>query len=204
LQTFGANVRLAREWIVESAVSEPMRQELEEESRGLLSLSRRQTLLAGITGRDWAAVWESASVSDLYFLGKSLVRQAPAHLWATPALIAMKDVAAQPESLDLLGQVAPDLSGTAMPCLQHYQPYEEYERYSLPQRMAERVAELKLYLAWLADSSASPPAALEATAFLIADAAAKKITMRDMWDWSAVLDGFRGLKPQILDALRNQ
>jgi hypothetical protein len=115
----------------------------------------------------------------------------------------MKGVAMRPESLDLLGQVAPDLSGTAMPCLQHYQPYEDYERYSLPQPMAERVAELKLYLAWLADSSASRPAALQAAASLIADEVPSKIAMRDIWDWSAVLDGFRGLEPQILTALRN-
>jgi hypothetical protein len=180
-----------------------MRRELEERSRGLLSLSRRQILLTGITRHDWVAVWESLSVGDLYFLGKSFVEHAPAVLWTTPALIAMKGVAMRPESLDLLGQVAPDLSGTAMPCLQHYQPYEDYERYSLPQPMAERVAELKLYLAWLADSSASRPAALQAAASLIADEVPSKIAMRDIWDWSAVLDGFRGLEPQILTALRN-
>lgn len=204
LQTFGANVRLAREWIVESATSGAMRQQLQEQSMGLLSLARRKALLAGVVSHDWAAVWESVSISDLYFLGKSLAGQAPTPLWRTPALIAMKEVATQPAVLDLLGQVAPDLSGSALPRLQHYQPYEEYERYSVPQPIAERVAELKFHLAWLADSAACRPAMLPAAAALSADAVAKKIVMRDMWDWSAVLDGFRSMEPQILGLLRDQ
>ena len=204
LQTFGANVRLAREWIIESATSDAMRQQLQEQSKGLLSPARRKALLRGVISRDWAAVWESVSVGDLYFLGKSLAEQAPAPLWRNPALIVMKGVATQPAVLDLLGQVAPDLGGSALPRLQHYQPYEEYERYSLPQPIAERVAELKLHLAWLADSTACRPAILPAAAALGADAVARKITMRDMWDWSAVLDGFRSLEPQILRLLRDQ
>lgn len=116
----------------------------------------------------------------------------------------MKGAAAQPAVLDLLGQVAPDLSGSALPRLQHYQPYEEYERYSMPRPIAERVAELKVYLAWLADSTACRPAMLPAAAALSADAIAKKITMRDMWDWSAVLDVLRSMEPQILGFLRDQ
>jgi hypothetical protein len=204
LQTFGANVRLAREWIVQSAISESMRQQLEEQSMGVLSLVRRKALSAGVTSHDWDTVWESVSISDLYFLGKSLVQQAPAYLWTTPALIAMKAIATQPQALDLLGQVAPDLSGSTLPRLQHYQPYEEYEHYSMPQPIAERVAELKLYLAWLADSMASRPAPLPVIASFSADAVAKKIIMRDIWDWSAVLDSFRSLEPQILASLRSQ
>jgi hypothetical protein len=201
LQTFGANVRLAREWIVESATSDLMRQQLEEKSMGLLSLSRRSVLLGGILRRDWKAVWESIGVGDLYFLGRLLVEQAPASLWRTPALIAMKRVATQPEPLDLLGQVAPDLSGSAVPRLQRYQPFEEYERYSVSRPVAQRVAELKLYLAWLADSSATPPRALEAAAPLAADAVSKTISMLDPWDWNAVLEGFRSLQPQMLRSL---
>jgi len=49
LQSFGASVRLAREWIVESAVSPAMHRELEQDSRGPLSLTRRKTLLEALT-----------------------------------------------------------------------------------------------------------------------------------------------------------
>ncbi|MBV9497788.1 MAG: hypothetical protein JO138_00295 [Acidobacteriaceae bacterium] len=203
LQTFGANVRLAREWIVESTLSEPMRQQLEEQSMGLLSFVRRKALLAGIVSHDWTAVWEPASVSDLYFLGRSL-HQAPAGLWKTSALLTMKQVATQPDALDLLGPVAPDLSGCALPRLQDYQAYEEYGLYSMRQPIAQRVAELKLYLAWLADSSAWQPANLPAAASLSADTVSRKLIMRDMWDWSAVLDAFRSLSPQTLGSLQNR
>jgi hypothetical protein len=90
LQSFGASVRLAREWIVESAVSPAMRRELEQDSRGLLSLTRRKTLLEAIDRRDWSAVWESVSVGDLHFLGDALAQRAPKDLWTSPALQAMK------------------------------------------------------------------------------------------------------------------
>ena len=204
LQSFGASVRLAREWIVESAASRPMHSELEHESRGLLSLSRRKTLLEAIDRRDWSAAWESVSVGDLHFLGDALAQRAPQDLWAPPALGVMKQAAAHLRELDALGSVAPSLSGCAQTRLRRYEPYEEYQRYAFPDRLAGRLAELKLYLAWLADESAWPPGALAALSSPVADALLSKVAMRDMWDWDGALDSFRGLKAENLEPLLNR
>src|SRR5207248_2946620 len=147
LTAFAARVRVAREWIVESASSVTMCSELERQSLGILSLTRRAKLSSAIKNRDWPRVWESVTISDLYFLGDALIAHAPAGLWTNSYLTAMKQ-AAPSKAPDALGQVAPHLSGCAEPRLRRYEPYEEYRRYVRPERIAERVAELKLYLAW--------------------------------------------------------
>jgi tetratricopeptide (TPR) repeat protein len=203
LASFGASVRLAREWIVESAASPPMRRELEQDARGLLSLTRRKALLEALDRRDWPAVWQSVSVSDLHFLGDAVARLAPEDLWSSPVLAAMKRSSAHPRELDVLGSVAPDLSGCAQTRLRRYEPYEEYQRHAFPDRLAERLAELKLYLAWLADQSAWPPDSLSRLASPVADALLSKLAMRDMWDWDGALDSFRGLKAENLELLLN-
>jgi hypothetical protein len=204
LQSFGATVRLAREWIVESASSIPMHRELEQDSRGLLSLTRRKALLEAIDRRDWSAVWESVSVGDLHFLGDSLAQRAPKDLWTSPALQAMKQAAAHARELDALGSVAPELSGCPQTRLRRYKPYEEYQRYAFPDRLAQRLAELKLYLAWLADESAWPPGAIATLSAPVADALLSKVAMRDMWDWDGALDSFRSLKAENLETLLNR
>lgn len=201
VQGFAARVRLAREWTVESAGSREMLSELDEQSRGLLSLTRRAKLIDGIQSRNWPAVWDSVSISDLYFLGDSLIERSPAKFWRSPTLQAMKRAAGAAGSCDGLGQVAPDLSGSAVTRLQRYEPYEEYERYLMPDRLAERVAELKLYLAWQADSLAWPPEAIAHVASPAADAVIKKLRAGGIHDWMAALDAYRSLDSDALEFL---
>jgi hypothetical protein len=179
-----------------------MRFELEQESRGLLSLTRRKSMLEGIERRDWAAVWESLSVSDLHFLGEALARHAPQELWtSSPALMVMKQSSVHVRELDVLGPVAPDLNGCAQTRLRRYEPYEEYQRHASPDRLAERLAEIKLYLAWLADQSAWPVESLAALASPATNTFVSRVAMRDMWDWQSALDSFRSLKSENLEAL---
>lgn len=202
LESFGSSVRLAREWIVESALSPAMQIELEKESRGLLSLTRRKSMLEGIERRDWAAVWESLSVSDLHFLGDALARHAPQELWTSShVLLAMKQSSVHVRELDVLGPVAPDLNGCAQTRLRRYEPYEEYQRHASPDRLAERLAEIKLYLAWLADQSAWPVESLAVLASPATSTLVSGVAMRDMWDWQGALDSFRRLKSEKLEAL---
>ncbi len=204
LQSFAATVRLAQEWIVESAVSPSLYRQLEQDSRGLLSLSRRKSLLEGVSLCDWPAVWESVSISDLYFLGSTLLENAPKPVWTAPGLAAMKNTAEQGGKLDLLGSVAPELCGSAQPRLRRYEPYEDYQLHFRPERLSQRLAELKLYAAWLADESAWEPNVLGGLASPAADALLSKLTMRDMWDWQGALDSYRSLKPENLEVVLNQ
>lgn len=209
LQSFGATVRLAREWIVRSATSQPARQTLEAETLGLLSLNRRHSLIDALEQRDWAAVWDAVSVSDLYFLGQSLLQNATANkdlqdVWSSPELSAMRQVALQQKDLDALGSVAPALNGCAKPRLRRYAPYEDYERYIMPERMAQRTAELKLYLAWIADNQAWQPGMLEDLSAAAADKLLGSVRARDLYDWSAVIEACKHLSTQNLEIAATQ
>jgi len=95
------------------------------------------------------------------------------------------------------------LSGCAQTRLRRYEPYEEYERYAFPNRLAERLAELKLYLAWLADASAWPPGAVATLSAPVANTLLSSVAMRDMWAWDGALDSFRSLKAEKLEPLLN-
>ncbi len=198
---FAGRVRLAQEWIVESAADPLLLNRLRTESRGLLSLARRKALLTGIESRDWIAVWEAVSISNLYFLGEALLEHAPAPEWATPDLSALRTAANRAGGLDSLGQLAPALTGSCRVSLRRFLPYEGYERYLFPARIAERSAELKLTLAWLADSAGWPPEVLAAVAGPAADLAVSKLAMRDSHDWRAAMDAFSKLRVEQLEAL---
>jgi hypothetical protein len=101
------------------------------------------------------------------------------------------------EQMDVFGQVAPELNGVAAPKLEPYLPYEEYLR-NLPTRVAQRAAEIKLYLAWLADNGAWSPQQLVDAAPAAADAVMKRVVARDLWDWQAVISAYRSLDSDIL------
>jgi hypothetical protein len=208
LQSFGATVRLAREWIAESAISQPARHALEKETLGLLSLSRRHSLLDALDQHDWPAVWRSLTASDLYFLGQALIQDTGKSeklqdFWTSPVVIAMRQSALSRKNLDELGSVAPSLNGCAQPRLRPYAPYEDYERYSQPTRMAQRASELNLYLALVADSKAWQPTFLEEVAAGAVEKVLSSIRTRGDNDWSAVIEGYEKLTADTLRALVN-
>ena len=201
LSSFAASVRLAREWIVAAAADPAMRAELSDASRGILSLGRRKALLQSVEDRDWPSVWKTVSVSDLHFLGDALTEQAPPPLWRTPQLIAMKQAAQHSTEPDMLGSVAPGLSGSAQPRLERYEPYEEYQHHLLPDLLSQRLAELKINLAWAADNAAWDPSAVMRLSEPAAADFLAKLRMRDSWDWNAALDAYRALTPAYLESL---
>jgi hypothetical protein len=204
LSSFGATVRLAREWIIESAADPEMRAELRDAARGILSQGRRKALVRATAEHDWKGVWETVSVSDLHFLGDALSEHAPQALWRTPQLQAMKQASKHSTEPDMLGPASPELSGCAQPRLKRYEPYEEYQRYYFPDFISQRLAELKLNLAWLADNAAWEPERVIRLAEPSVDYLLSKLKMRDSWDWSAVLEAFRGLKVDDLEPLLSQ
>jgi len=124
-------------------------------------------------------------------------------LWSSVVLNAMKRTATHAKGLDVLGSVAPELNGCAQPRLHRYEPYEDYQFQARPEPMAQRLAELKLYLAWLADGSGWPPDVLAILASPVADAVLRRMAMRDMWDWRGALDSYRSLKAGNLEPLVN-
>ena len=116
----------------------------------------------------------------------------------------MKRAAQHTGEADMLGSVAPGLSGSAEPQLRRYEPYEEYQRHIIPDLLSERLAELKVNLAWLADNAAWEPERLIRITEPAADEFLSKLKMRDSWDWTAALDAYRNLKMETLEALASR
>jgi len=71
----------------------------------------------------------------------------------------------------------------------------------MPDLMAQRISELKINLAWLADNAAWEPDALSRLAEPAANAFLATLKMRDNWDWNAALDAYRSLKAENLELL---
>ncbi len=139
-------VLAAREWIVQSAQDADLAQALNEETSGLLSLSRRADLLNGIAERDWQQVWTSITLPDLFRLGSNYLARFPKGHADTPVAAQLRTVAASNDGarLDIFARIPNHVLGCDHTHLVPDQPYEEYERQNQPTYVAERVAEFKL------------------------------------------------------------
>lgn len=203
LRLAGLKVRLAREWILESAVHPEALAGLADATLGLISCARRAELLNGIEARDWKVVWSVVTLSDLYFLADRYLARNKTDLWQSPVTVSIrreldrKRISRQ----DVIGASLPELFACDHPHMLFLAPYEEYARYMLPDKLAERTAEFKLYLAVSADSLGVPAAALG----LIAEALARQILgsakMSDLRDWSAIPAAMERLNDSMLKAV---
>jgi Flp pilus assembly protein TadD len=197
---FGLKVRFAREWIARAAANPELFAGLAEETLGTLSLSRRADLLNGLRASDWKAVWQSVTLSDLYFLNDAYLSRYKADLWDSPVTRAMRQwpAGADLSGLANLGSSHPLLSGCDHGHLVRLAPYEEYERMMLPMKMAERVTELKLYLIDYAGQAGIPAAALGTLAEPLALEVLHKLRMADAKDWRPIPLAYAGLDAQNL------
>lgn len=201
LHLLGLKMRVAREWMVEAAGEPALRSDLAEAALGLLSLSRRAQLLNALGAEDWAAVWDAVSLSDLYFLGDAYLRRYRTDPWHSPVTRALQRAGARNDGsrLQLFGPQTRALRDCSHPHLLRLAPYEEYERYLKPDKMAERVAEFKLYLAEYMDRAGIPAAAFGVLAEPVAEIVFKKVEMNDMHDWRSVLAAFREMGDEVLE-----
>ena len=202
LRVAGLKIRLAREWVIESAARPDVRAGLADATVGLLSRARRAELMNGIDARDWRSVWSLVTLSDLYFLADRYLARYKTDLWQSPVTVSLRRELERKggSHLDLLGASLPELFDCDHPHMLFLAPYEEYERYMIPDKLAERTAEFKLYLAVSADSMGVPAAALG----LIAETLARQILgaakMSDLRDWSAVPAAMGRLNDSMLKA----
>jgi hypothetical protein len=78
-------------------------------------------------------------------------------------------------------------------------PYEEYERYLMAARMADRLAELPFHLAEYMDRRAFPAAAFPALAEPVAKELLRELPMSDPYDWRAVLAAFSSIDDKLIE-----
>ncbi len=201
LRLLGLKVRVGREWVVQGARDPAAASTLRQETTGLLSPGRRAELLNGVRAQDWEAVWQAVSLSDLYFLGDAYLQRHRTDPFPSPVTRALREASARNDSsrLQALGPQTRMLGGCSHVHLLPLAPYEEYERYVLPGKMAERVAEFKLYLAEYMDREGIPAAAFGALAEPVAEILFKKLLMTNLRDWRSVLAVFREINSEVIE-----
>lgn len=198
MRRFALTTLLGREWIVEAARDGGSRSGLTEAVAGLLSVNRTQQLLTALADRDWAGVWRSVSLSDLYRIGRVRVSDSPVAL----ALASIPADPAAERRLDVLGAIRLKAYGYGRPRLWQDPPYEEYERLLSDASIAERISELKLYLVCEADAAGVPVEQLARVAEPVAKSILSVVQMGDFWDWRSVIKGFDELSgPALKEAL---
>ena len=193
-------VSVAREWIVESAGRPDLMEALSEETFGLMSPTRRADLLNGIELRDWGKVWSSALLPDLLSIGGKYLEHFKTDPWSSPLTGALRSVAATNDGshLQVLGPFAYHTMGCGHPHLFTDAPYEEYERQLLPDEIAERSAEFKLFLSFIADSAGVQPSSLADVAETLAAKAFRGAQMNSPSDWRSLLAAYRSITPDDL------
>jgi tetratricopeptide (TPR) repeat protein len=193
----GLRCTLAREWIEESASHPDAFQALSDETMGLLSLTRRADLLSAIETRDWRRAWVAVTLPDLFALSGKFLARFPSDPWPSPTLAALRQAAALNDGsrLNILGPAPYHSFGCDHPHLLQDAPYEEYERHMFPTELAQRVAEFKLYLVYLADGMGVEPSALSSVAEPLAAKAFRNAKMMDAHDWRAVTAAFSSISP---------
>jgi hypothetical protein len=101
-------------------------------------------------------------------------------------------------SLRLLGALPIKLYGCNHPDRVLFAPYEEYERHLFPGDMAERAAEMKLYLAVALDRNALPAALMPSIAEPIAKIAFGVMRMSDARDWPSAMKAFSAIDEKTI------
>ena len=200
LRLFGLKILLAREWIVQAAMKPRLRRDLAESTLGLLSLKRRRSLLTAMERKSWRTVWDSMTLSDLYFLAESYQARYTADPWESPVTLAVRRMASSDgdSGQQWLGCPALETMNLAHPQLVATAPYEEYARYVMPSLIGERVAEFKLYLARQMDRTGLPAAAMGTLAMSIAPRLLRELRMNDLRDWKPVVRTFSAVDQSTL------
>jgi hypothetical protein len=182
---------MAREWCVYAASDPAVFAALSEDTLGVLSLSRRRQLLNAITERDINTIAANLTLSDLLALADRYLARYSQAPWPSPVDADLRRASSGADSaLSLLGPLPATLYGCSHPHLVSLAPYEEYEHHLFPVEMAERSAEMKIYLAAAMDRAAIPAAAMAAIADDVTTKTFASMRMSDARDWTSALKAF--------------
>jgi len=194
-------IAIADEWIFESARVPEAFEALNDATIGLLSLSRRADLLNGIKARDWRKAQEAVTLADRLSLGGKYLERFKSDPWPSPVAVELREVAGENTAphLDVLGPLRHHALGCPHSHLLLDAPYEEYERHLFPSEVAERAAEFKLYLAYLADGAGVGPAALADVAEPLLDKAFRSAQLTEPRDWHSLLAAYASVSAADLE-----
>ncbi len=201
VRRFAMTVLLGREMVVRSAVDKDIRSALRDAIAGRLSVSRTQILFRSLESRRWGAVWESLSLSDLSGIGQACLESDDCQSMDSPVLqelVSRSDHGERSNSQHSLGSVRIHAYNHSRPQLWLDAPYEHFEGYFSAVLIAERTAELKLYLAQASDFLGVSPERLAPAAESIAKRVLATVQMGDIWDWRSVVRSFASASHKVV------
>jgi hypothetical protein len=202
LRHFRLTTLLAREWALVAALDREQREPFAAALSGLLPASRGWSLMRTLDQRDWRRVWDNLTLADLYVLGRRCIESPAQPSWESPVTLALAALGdGEGDRVQLLGRTLSERFENSVPRLDVLAPYEEYERYLFPSRIAERSAEFKLYLARYWDSRALPASAMGAVAEPAVLETLQRAGLRSVYDWRAVLNSYHSISGDVLDQL---
>jgi hypothetical protein len=151
-------VRLGREFVVQSAFSDPLRDLLASATVGVLGQARRRELLASVMSRDVSHALSLLTSADLFFLAEAFIQT---NLDKGNSAIMLDAYAAELhavplQSVNYFGGIHTDTGGCTHPHLLNSVPYEEYAELLFPVPLAERMSDILLEVVESADRSTLP------------------------------------------------
>ena len=191
LRAVAVQVHAAQDWLVLASGDDALRVAVGNATYGMLSLNRRARLLLALARRDWASVWPSLSLTDLFFLASRLREAGAGQSGRSPAIaeyLALPNPF--PEGAGVLGPTLVHSRGYTTPALVELAPYEDSANVLFADYVAERVAEFNVYLACLFADQALPAGALSAVAEAAAREVLSDIQMTNPYDWQAVISAY--------------
>ncbi len=207
LRLLGLKIRAAREWIVHAALDPEVMQDLAGAAAGILSTTRRADLLHSLDARDWHRVWKDVTLGDLYFLSDEYLNRRKTDPWNSPTMKALRELLARDNGrrLQWLGPILSPLFNCGHPHLVRLPPYEHFEKFLIPDKVAVRASEFKLYLGEYLDRRGLPAGVLEAVAEPLMMEILREVHLTDIRDWRAILAAYAGLDDRLmLGALKRQ
>jgi len=200
LKLLGLKIRAAREWIVRAATDPELMSDLADAASGILSLARRSDLMHSLEARDWESVWKDVTLSDLFFLSDEYLGRHRTDPWDSPTMKALRGLVARDDGarLQWMGPVPGPLFNCGHPHLLRLPPYEHFERFLMPERLAVRAAEFKLYIGEYLDRRGIPAGALETIAEPLAMEILREVRLTGLRDWQAMLAAYSGIDDNLI------
>jgi len=151
-------IRLGREFVVQAAFSERLRDVLENATVGALGQARRYQLLDAIRTRDVSQAMSLLTASDLFFLADAFI-QTPGGKGNSANVFSAYTTELRLVSLDQVdyfGGIHTETAGCTHPHLMNSSPYEDYAEHFFPTFLAERMSGILLEVVESADRATLP------------------------------------------------
>ena len=200
-------IRLGREFIVQAAFSEPLRNLLAGVTVGVVGPARRYDLLNAVSARDVSHALSLLTATDFFVLADSLIR-GPGDKGNSSSLLSAyaSEVRVVPENqMNYFGGIHTETAGCTHPHLFTSPSYEEYADNFSPTPLAERMSGILLEVVESADRLALP---IEAFGLMSEDVVRqyfKQTRSTPREDWLSAVQAMRTLDLSTLDgALENR